>query len=174
MLLFGLLATGIYVLYLQQRIRQSAQIAKSARKLEIAQQRLTEAHRIAQLGSIEQVLGTPLWRVGEEARAMLDLASSEAKGELPVILRNVHGDDRPHLLAVLAACERDAAANTVDVEFRVEQRVIHALGKAVVSAGTGSLRMLVTLQDITAAGRRRRRCAAARNAFNWQHALPRT
>jgi PAS domain S-box-containing protein len=149
-LLFGLLATGIYVLYLQQRIRQSAQIAKSARKLEIAQQRLTEAHRTAQLGSIEQVLGTPLWRIGEEARAMLGLAPTETKGELKVILRNVHSDDLPHLMAVLSTSERDAVANTVDIEFRAEQRVIHALGKAVVSAGTGGLRMLVTLQDITA------------------------
>jgi PAS domain S-box-containing protein len=149
-LLFGLLATGIYVLYLRQRMRQSAQIAKSARKLEIAQQRLTEAHRIAQLGSIEHVLGTPMWRIGQEARVMLGLAPNAAKGELSAVLRNVHSDDLTHLMAVLSASERDAVANTVDTEFRAEQRVIHALGKAVPSARTGGLRMLVTLQDVTA------------------------
>lgn len=33
-LVFGLLATGLYVLYLRQRIRQSAAVAKSARQLE--------------------------------------------------------------------------------------------------------------------------------------------
>ena len=153
-LLFGLLTTSVYVLYLQQRIRQSAQIAKSTRKLEIARQRLLEAHRIAQLGSIEHVLGSTAWRVSEEACAMLDLAATDAAGEQAVILRNVHCDDLPHLIAVLSACELDAAENTVDIEFRVGpphcQRVIHALGKPVASVKTGGLRMLVTLQDITA------------------------
>ena len=153
-LVFGLLATSLYVLYLRQRVRQSAEIAKSARRLEVAQQRLTEAHRIAQLGSIEHVLGIPLWRIGEDARAMLGLPASETKGELPVILRNVHGDDLPHLSAALSASDHDAAATTVDIEFRTgtagEQRVMHALGKRIASADTGTLRMLVTLQDVTA------------------------
>ncbi|MGO9123765.1 MAG: PAS domain S-box protein [Terriglobales bacterium] len=156
-LLFGFLVTGVYVLYLRQRIRHFAQITKSARKLEIAKQRLTEAHRIAQLGSIEHVLGTTLWRVGEDARAMLDLAVTESTGELPVILRNVHCDDRPHLITVLTACELDPVETGVDIEFRAgsphQQRVIHALGKPVASVKTrGGLQMLVTLQDIT--GRR--------------------
>jgi len=156
-LLFGLLTTGVYVLYLRQKIRQSAQIAQAARKIEIVKQRLTEAHRIAQLGSIEHILGTRLWRVGEDARAMLDLAATEAAGELPVILRNVHCDDRPHLITVLLACELGAVETGVDLEFRAgpphQQRVIHVLGKRVAPVETGGLQMLVTLQDIT--GRRK-------------------
>jgi len=148
-LVFGFLVTGLYVLYLRQGLRQSVQIAKSARRLEFAQQRLTEAHRIARLGSMEHIPSTALWRVAEDARAMLGLAPTETKGELPAMLRNVHGDDLPHLIAVLAACERDAA-NTVDIEFRAEQRVIHALGKAIDAASGGRLRTLVTLQDVTA------------------------
>jgi PAS domain S-box-containing protein len=155
-LLFGLLVTGVYVLYLRQRIRHFAQITKSARKLEIAKQRLTEAHRIAQLGSIEHVLGTTLWRVGEDARAMLELAATETVGELQVILRNVHCDDRPHLMTVLSACELNPVETGVDIEFRAgsphQQRVIHALGKPVASVKTRGLQMLVTLKDIT--GRR--------------------
>ena len=139
-LLFGLLVTGAYVRYLKQRIRHFAQIAKSARKIEIVKQRLTEAHRIAQLGSIEHILGTTLWRVGEDARAMLDLAATETAGELPVILRNVHCDDRPHLITVLTACELDPVETGVDIEFRAgsphQQRVIHALGKPVASLKT--------------------------------------
>jgi PAS domain S-box-containing protein len=155
-LLFGLLVTGAYVLYLRQRIRYFAQIAKSARKIEIVKQRLTEAHRIAQLGSIEHILGTTLWRVGEDARAMLDLAATETAGELAVILRNVHCDDRAHLITVLSACELNPVETGVDLEFRAgfshPQRVIHALGKPVASVKTRGLQMLVTLQDIT--GRR--------------------
>jgi PAS domain S-box-containing protein len=153
-LLFGLLATGIYVLYLHQRIRQSAQIAESARKLEVAQQRLTEAHRIAQLGNIEHISGTARWEIGKNAGGMLSLPSTETVGELPEIFRHVHRDDLPELLAALSACERDAAGrNKVDVEFRVgpadQQRVIHALGKPIACRETGSLQMLVTIQDVT-------------------------
>ena len=172
-LLTGLLASGIYLLHLRQRMRHSARIAMSARKLEIAQQKLTEAHRIAQLGSIEHVFGTTQWRVGEDARAMLGLNPTESKGELPEILRNVNGDDQPHLRAVLSACERDGAASTVDLEFRVgplpEQRVLHALGRAVASVETGRVRMLVTLQDVTA--RRQAQEALRRSQERFQLAV---
>jgi len=153
-LLFGLVVTAIYVLYLRQRIRQSEEIARSARKVEVARQSLTEAHRIAQLGSIEHVLGTHTWRVGPDARPMLALALSETKGELAAILRNVHQDDRSSLTALLLACEAETSPPAVDTEFRVESgsegRVIHALGKSIASAVNGRSRMLVTLQDVTA------------------------
>lgn len=167
-LVFGFLVTGLYVLYLRQRLRQSVQIAKSARRLEFAQQRLTEAHRIARLGSIEHIPGTTQWKVGEDACAMLGLAPTETKGELAAILRNVHSDDLPHVIAALSACERDAT-NTVDVEFRAEQRVMHALGKAVDAARPRGLRTLVTIQDVTA--RRQAQEALRRSQERFQLAV---
>lgn len=152
-LLSGLLVTGVYVLYLKQRTRRLAEISKSARSVEIAKQRLTEAHRIAQLGSIEHMRGTRLWRVAEDARPMLGMAATEAFGELSVILRNVQHEDRPVLISVLSACEPNPTETKLDIEFRVElphqQRVIHALGKPVSSVKSEGLQMLVTLQDIT-------------------------
>ncbi len=149
----GLLLTALCFFYLRTRIKQSEQIVQAALAIEVARQRWTEAQRIAQLGSIEHLLGSPLWSVGEQARAMLDLPDDEVTGTLPALLRQVHRDDRARVMTELAAAEREGLSVVIDFEFQVgasQIRLIHALGKLLVSQTDGKTCMLVTLQDVTA------------------------
>ena len=177
-LLTGLLASGIYLLHLRQRMRHSARIAMSARKLEIAQQKLTEAHRIAQLGSIEHVFGTTQWRVGEDARAMLGLNPTESKGELPEILRNVNGDDQPHLRAVLSACNVTALpvpwTSSSALDLYRNSASFMPWGGPSRPWRRGGCGCWLPSRTSPRAGRRRRRCAAARSVFNWPCVRPKT
>ena len=149
----GLLLTGICLLYLRSRIKQAEQIAQAAVAIEATRQRLTEAHRIAQLGSIEYLMGASLWTIGEEARTMLNLPETEAAGTLFDLLRNIYPGDLPRVLAELLAVENDGLANTIDFEFQVgtsAYRFIHAMGKQLTSGADKEARVLVTLQDVTA------------------------
>jgi PAS domain S-box-containing protein len=149
----GLLLTSVCLVYLRSKIKQSEQIAQAAFAIEAAKQRLTEAQRIARLGSIEHLLGTSLWTIGEEARAMLKLSDTEVAGTLPALLRNIRPGDLPRAMAELSAAEQDGLATDIDFEFQVgtsPSRLIHALGKLLTSGTDGKARILVTLQDVTA------------------------
>jgi len=150
----GYLGTGRDVTALKRtetELRESRLAAESAhraarfaREIARTKQLLSEAHRIARLGVVEFDVHTGTWQLGERMHEMLGIADGRLSGISDEIFVNVDPDDRRRLLGYVAAL----GVHGLDMELRVEDRILHALGEAV-GDGPEHEATVVTFQDIT-------------------------
>lgn len=146
MLAVALLATALFVSFLNGRIVQAENATAFAHEVGRARQRLHEAQKIARMGSIEIDSVQGLFSAGEGASKILGLIPGRGPHPVDAILVNIHPDDRERVkLAFL-----DADGGSTDVEFRIEigdgHRVLHARAGETADEGLS----IITLQDVTA------------------------
>ena len=126
-------------LSLTEKAERSAQLAGEIAR---TKQKLSEAHRIARLGFAEMNPATGLWSLGEGTQEMLGIDRGISVGISSEILTRVNPQDRAQLLDLLAI----SGGACFDMEIRVDDRVLHALGEPL---GPPLSLTVITFQDTT-------------------------
>ncbi len=123
---------------------QELQAALAAREIGIVRRRLSEAQRVARIGTMERD-GHGFWQLCPHASSLLDLAH-RPRITLDDLLARISGTERHGVMTALAAFP----ASPVNIEFPVlngeEARIVHAVGNAMMGADDEAF---ITVQDVT-------------------------
>ena len=139
-----LLASGLFLLYLENRAEQAEEATQHARAMTKAQERLSESQRIARLATLEFDRDREIIDLDEGAEDMLGLVPGVA-ATLRELLTNVDREDRLDFVDLLYSANEEPQTIEIKVSANETDRVLESV---VSRAGDGS-QVLVTLQDIT-------------------------
>lgn len=144
----------------RQRLRKSEQhlanrtleLQQANENLHAASERLSEAQRIAGVGSWENDLQQEQGIWSDECFRILGYISRSFEPSFRYFQERVHPDD---MAKVLDSVEMTRPGHErIDVEFRIitpdgEERLLHSLGKVVFDDNGRALRVVGTVQDVT-------------------------
>ncbi len=143
-LLLGLLASGILLYYLKNRIEQAEEVTRYALTTMRANERLTEAQRIARLATLEFDLDQEIMDLGEGVEVMLGLVPGNA-ATLRELLMNVDRNDRLDFVDLLYSASE--APQTMDI--KISSSETDRMLELIVSRVGNSRQARVIMQDIT-------------------------
>src|SRR5437879_189465 len=127
-------------------------VQERTRELEISRERLSEAQRIAHIGSWEYDLETrELFRSAEMCR-ILGVPQDQADRFSPMAWDRVHPQDRDRLLSNLRRTLKTGLPAVF--EWRLQrsdgaERLLHMSSRTHQDAATGKVRLMGTVQDVT-------------------------
>lgn len=128
----------------------------------LSEARLSEAQRIAHLGSWEWDLATNHVQWSDETFRILGVCPHEVNPTYEVFMRLVHPDERERVTAAIAAALTENEPYRIDVDIVQPDgspRVIHAQGEVMCDAAGQPTHMIGTLLDITERKRTEHRLA---------------
>jgi len=143
-LLLSLLASGVMLLYLEIRTKQTEEATQHALSMTRAKERLSEAQRIARLATLEFDPDQEIMDLEESAENMLGLVPGVA-ATLSELLMNVDRNDRLDFVDMLYSASEAPQTIEIKVSTIETDRVL----ELVASRAKDGSRVLVTLQDIT-------------------------
>jgi PAS domain S-box-containing protein len=137
---------------------------KSEDEMRQQQMLLSNAERIANVGSWEMDLETNQLKWSDQTYRIFGLQPDEFAGTFGSFHSQIHPDDRERVLATVAAA--DAGNNAIDQEYRIrhpdgEERVLHERGEVTFDASGKAIRRFGVVIDIT---QRERYVAALRKS----------
>lgn len=135
----SLVATMLFVFYLNSNMRRAEAAALFARETQRARTRLTEAQRLAKVGYMEFDEARRQWSTSEGCHVLLGLDHETAAPLIDGLLVHAEPEDMARLKAALAG------QGPLDMEMRIGKRLLHVVGE---NADASEYRLL-TVQDIT-------------------------
>ena len=139
---------------LEEKVKErTAELDKAYNLLKESEGRLAEAQRIAHIGNWDWNILTNRLYWSDEIYRIFGRTSQEFSADYDVFLRNVHPDDREYVNnAVIEALN---GKKSYDIDYRVilddgKERIVHEKGEVTFNENNTPVRMLGTVQDITA------------------------
>ena len=137
---------------LTKRVRYSLRARAMSIDLQRNQERLSQAQRIARLGSWELDVQTGVMQCSDELYWLLGIDPSEAIVSLQQFIELVHEDDRSAVEQVIEQARGVHGAYRVEYRLRCagdKEITVHQQSQMVSEKGSARLRLLSTIQDIS-------------------------
>ena len=138
---------------LRQRVRYILRAGEARQRLHLSEKRLSEAQRIAQLGSWELDIPSGVLHWSDEEYRLLGYTVGEVEACIENLMRVVHPDDIEHLQGALQRAMNPEQGGTFEVEHRIVRPhdTIHVIerGKITFSPEGEPIRMFGTTFDIS-------------------------
>ncbi|UCH78921.1 MAG: PAS domain-containing protein [Candidatus Coatesbacteria bacterium] len=133
--------------------RKLAEAEETARRLRQVEGALQEAQRLAHLGSWDWDVPTDVATWSDEVYRIFGFTPQEFGATYGVFLASVHPEDRPAVMAAMAASLADPEV-PYDIEHRIvrpdgSERIVHGRGKVTFGDGGKPVRMIGTVHDVT-------------------------